>query len=179
VGLWVHRAGEPAAPRWQPVASFGPAFWDVLRIVTAFTVAHSVTLSLAALGLVALPSRLVESAIAASVVLAALNNVWPVFEGRRWMVAFGFGLVHGFGFASVLADLGLPQGTLALALLGFNLGVELGQLAIVAVFLPCAYALRRTRFYRQAVLFGGSLLIAALAAVWLAERALELKLLPL
>lgn len=180
VGLWVHRAGAPAAaaPRWQPVASFGPAFWDVLRIVTAFTVAHSVTLSLAALGLVALPSRLVESAIAASVVLAALNNVWPVFEGRRWMVAFGFGLVHGFGFASVLADLGLPQGTLALALLGFNLGVEVGQLAIVAVFLPCAYGLRRTRFYRRVVLWGGSLLIAALAAVWLAERALELKLLP-
>ena len=171
VGLWKSR-------RWTPVERFGTAFYDVLRIVTAFTLAHSITLSLAALGLVSLPSRWVESAIAASVVLAALNNVWPVFHGRRWMVAFAFGLIHGFGFASVLADLGLPQGALALALLGFNLGVEVGQLAIVAVFLPTAYLLRRSAFYRRVVLLGGSLVIAALALVWLAERAFELKLLP-
>ncbi|MDO8419259.1 MAG: HupE/UreJ family protein, partial [Rubrivivax sp.] len=172
VGVWVAR-------RWQPVDRFGPAFWDVFRIVTSFTVAHSVTLSLATLGWVSLPSRLVESAIAASVVLAALNNVWPLFLGRRWVMAFAFGLVHGFGFASVLADLGLPQGTLALALVGFNVGVELGQLAIVLAFLPLAYALRRSWFYRRAVLLGGSLVIAALAAVWLAERLFELELLPL
>lgn len=172
VGLW-------AAQRWQPVQRFGQAFWDVLRIVTAFTVAHSITLSLAALGYVALPSRLVESCIAASVVLAALNNVWPLFHERRWMVAFVFGLVHGFGFASVLADLGLPQGALAVALLGFNLGVEAGQLAIVAAFLPLAYALRRTRFYRRVVLLGGSLLIAAVAAAWFAERAFELRFMPI
>ena len=171
VGVW-------AGSRWLPVERFGQAFWDVLRIVTAFTVAHSITLSLAALGFVSLPSRLVESCIAASVVLAALNNVWPVFHERRWMVAFAFGLIHGFGFASVLADLGLPQGALALALLGFNLGVEVGQLAIVAAFLPTAYLLRRSLFYRRAVLLGGSLLIAAVAAAWLVERAFELKLLP-
>jgi hypothetical protein len=162
---------------WAPVARFGEAFWDVLRIVTAFTVAHSITLSLATLGYVSLPSRLVESAIAASVVLAALNNVWPVFQARRWTVAFAFGLIHGFGFASVLADLGLPQDALVLALLGFNLGVEGGQLAIVAAFLPLAFALRRTLFYRRVVLWSGSLLIALLAGVWLAERALNLKLL--
>jgi len=172
VGLWV-------AHRWQPVDRFRPAFWDVLRIVTSFTVAHSITLSLATLGFVSLPSRWVESAIAASVVLAALNNVWPLFLGRRWLMAFAFGLVHGFGFASVLADLGLPQGTLALALVGFNVGVELGQLAIVLAFLPLAYALRRTWFYRRAVLLGGSLAIALLAAVWLAERLFELELMPL
>ena len=81
VGVW-------AAHRWQPVTGFAPAFWDVLRIVTSFTVAHSITLSLATLGFVSLPSRLVESAIAASVVLAALNNVWPMFLGQRWLVAF-------------------------------------------------------------------------------------------
>ena len=171
VGLWAGR-------RWRPVDHFSQAFWDVLRIVTGFTVAHSITLSLAALGLVSLPSRLVESSIAASVVLAALNNVWPLFQGRRWMVAFGFGLLHGFGFASVLIDLGLPQGALALALLGFNLGVELGQLAIVAVFLPLAFALRHSGFYRHAVMTGGSLLIALLAALWFVERAFELKLMP-
>jgi hypothetical protein len=164
--------------RWQPAERFGQAFFDVLKIVTSFTVAHSITLSLATLGLVSLPSRLVESAIAASVVLAALNNVWPLVHGRRWVVAFAFGLIHGFGFASVLADLGLPQGTLVLALVGFNLGVEAGQLAIVALFLPLAFALRRTGLYRRGVLTGGSLLIAALAAVWLAERALDLPLLP-
>jgi hypothetical protein len=120
--------------RWAPGPGAGPArhgsrcrgcAWrcrDVLRIVTAFTVAHSITLSPGHAGLVSLPSRLVEAAIAASVVLAALNNVWPLFQGRRWMVAFGFGLIHGFGFASVLADLGLPQDALVLALLGFNAG---------------------------------------------------------
>ena len=174
VGIW---AGRGAA-HWQPVERFGQAFWDVLRIVTAFTVAHSITLSLATLGLVTLPSRFVESSIAASVVLAALNNVYPVAHGRRWMVAFGFGLLHGFGFASVLVDLGLPQGALALALLGFNLGVECGQLAIVAAFLPLAYAARRSWFYRRVVLLGGSLLIAVVAAIWFVERAFNLKWLP-
>jgi len=108
--------------RWQAVERFAPAFWDVFKIVTSFTVAHSITLSLAALGVISLPSRLVESAIATSVVLAALNNVFPLVHGRRWMVAFFFGLVHGFGFASVLRDLGLPQNALLIALVGFNLG---------------------------------------------------------
>ena len=162
----------------QPAARFAPVFWDVFRIVTAFTVAHSITLSLAALAVISLPSRLVESAIALSVVLAALNNLYPVVSRARWMVAFGFGLVHGFGFASVLADLGLPQGALVLALVGFNLGVEAGQLTIVAMFLPFAYALRRTWLYRRMIFAGGSAVIALLAAVWLLERALQLKLLP-
>ena len=171
VGLW-------RAARWQAVDRLAPAVWDVLRIVTAFTVAHSITLSLATLGWISLPSRWVESAIAASVVLAALNNIWPLFQGRRWTVAFVFGLIHGFGFASVLSDLGLPRDALALALVGFNVGVELGQLAIVAVFLPLAYALRRTWFYGRGVRVGGSLLIAALATVWLVERAFDIKLLP-
>ena len=163
--------------QWQAVETFRAAFVDVFKIVTGFTVAHSITLSLATLGFVSLPSRWIESAIAASVVLAALNNVWPLFHGRRWMVAFGFGLIHGFGFASVLTDLGLPREALALALVGFNLGVEAGQLAIVALFLPLAFALRRTAFYRRAVMLGGSLAIAILAGVWLVERAFNLKLL--
>ena len=162
---------------WEAVASFKPALIDVLKIVTAFTLAHSITLTLATLGVVTLPTRLVESAIAASVVLSALNNVFPMFEGRRWMVAFAFGLIHGFGFASVLADLGLPQDALLLALVGFNLGVEGGQLAIVSAFLPIAYYLRGTVFYRRAVLFAGSILIMLLASVWLVERVFQLKLL--
>jgi HupE / UreJ protein len=171
VGLW-------AARRWRPAERFGGVVVEVLKVVTAFTVAHSITLSLATLGYVSLPSRWVESAIAASVVLAALNNVWPLFAGNRWWVAFVFGLVHGFGFASVLAELGLPAGALALALLGFNVGVELGQLAIVAAFLPLAFALRRTLLYRRGLLVAGSLLIALLAGAWFVERAFELSILP-
>ena len=126
--------------------------------------------------LVALPSRWIESAIALSVVLAAINNVFPVVSHGRWLAAFGFGLIHGFGFASALKDLGLPTGSLALSLFGFNVGVELGQLAIVCAFLPLAFALRATWAYRRVVLAGGSVLIAAIAGVWLVERAFDLRL---
>ena len=163
--------------RWVPAQRFKPVFWDVLRVVTAFTVAHSVTLSLAALQIIALPSRLVESVIAASVVFAALNNLYPLVNERRWLMAFTFGLIHGFGFASVLTDLGLPRDALISSLFGFNVGVELGQLSIVAVFLPLAFALRATRFYARVVFAGGSVVVALLAAIWLAERALDIKLL--
>src|SRR5437016_1864720 len=162
--------------RWEPAGDFRAAFLDVVKVVTAFTLAHSITLSLAALGVVSLPSRLVESAIATSVLLAALNNVFPLVHGRRWMVAFAFGLIHGFGFASVLRDLGLPQGALLIALVGFNLGVEVGQLAIVSSFLPIAYALRASWFYRRLVFLGGSIAIAAIAGIWLVERAFNMKI---
>ena len=162
------------AGRWQPTTSLKRAGVDVLKVVTAFTLAHSITLSLAVLGLVSLPSRLVESVIAASVVVAALNNLRGTINRRRWVMAFVFGLVHGFGFASVLADLGLPQGALALALVGFNVGVELGQLAIVAAFLPLAYALRTTGFYRVGVLRLGSVAVALLALWWFVQRAFDL-----
>lgn len=162
--------------RWRGVRRFGDALHEVLWVVTSFTVAHSITLSLAALGWISLPSRLVESAIAVSVVLAAANNLKPVINHRRWLVAFVFGLIHGFGFASVLADLGLPQDTLVLSLIGFNVGVEAGQLVIVAAFLPLAFALRHTAFYRRGIFMGGSGLTMAVALVWLAERVFDLKL---
>ncbi len=165
--------------RWRAAASFRGALGDVAGVITAFTVAHSITLAAAVLGWVALPSRLVESAIAATVVLAALNNLYPLVRGRRWVIAFALGLIHGFGFASVLADLGLPGEALALALVGFNLGVETGQLAIVAVFLPLAFVLRETWFYRRAALGLGSLAVAALALAWLLERSLDIQLLAL
>jgi hypothetical protein len=161
---------------WRPARSFRAAFIDVAKVVTAFTLAHSITLSLAALGLVSLPSRWVESAIALSVVLAALNNLFPIVANGRWIAAFGFGLLHGFGFASALSDLGLPAGSLALSLAGFNIGVELGQLAIVAAFLPLAYAMRGTWTYRRVILAGGSAAIAAIAGVWLVERAFDVPL---
>jgi hypothetical protein len=161
---------------WKPAGRFRDTFWDVFRVATSFTVAHSITLSLAALSIIQLPSRLVESMIALSVVVAALNNIWPLVHDRRWAVAFGFGLIHGFGFASVLADLGLPRDALLLALVGFNVGVELGQLAIISAFLPAAYAIRSTWAYRRIVFIGGSAAIVMVASIWLAERALNVKI---
>jgi hypothetical protein len=169
VFIWSQRA-------WQPAERFRTSLIDVLKIVTAFTLAHSVTLTLATLQVVILPSRWVESGIAASVVIAALNNLFPVVQGRRWLVAFGFGLIHGFGFASVLADLGLPREALVLALVGFNVGVEVGQMSIVAVFLPLAFALRRSWFYRRLIFIGGSVAIILVASIWFIERAFNLNL---
>jgi hypothetical protein len=169
----VHRGRQ-----WEANSGLGESLRDVVRVVTAFTVAHSLTLALATFGLLKVPSRISESAIALSVVAAALNNVWPVVTHRRWVVAFCFGLIHGLGFANVLGDLGLPRGALALALVGFNVGVEAGQLAIVAVFVPLSYAMRTTLFYRKFVMTAGSMSIAILAALWLAERAFNVQFLP-
>ena len=159
--------------RWAAADSLRVATQDVVKVVTAFTLAHSITLTLAACSIVELPSRWVESAIALSVVLAALNNLYPIVASGRWIAAFGFGLLHGFGFAGALHDLGLPAGSLALSLAGFNLGVEAGQLAIVLVFLPLAFLSRSTWAYRRLVFGGGSLVTAAIASVWLVERAFD------
>jgi len=156
--------------RWEARGSWRASAMDILKVVTAFTVAHSLTLSLAVLGLVHAPSRIVESTIAATVLLGALNNLVPVVLERRWLVAFVFGLVHGLGFASVLADLGLQGANLALALVGFNAGVEVGQFAIVMVFLPLAVLLRDTVFYQRIFVPVGSGVIGVVAAVWMISR---------
>jgi hypothetical protein len=161
-------------PRWFRVTEFKTAFWDVFKVVTAFTLAHSITLSVAALGYLNLPSRWVESAIAASVIVAALNNVKPVFNKKRALLAFTFGLVHGFGFASVLSDLGLAQESKFWSLLGFNLGVETGQLLLVLMFLPLAYQLSQFRFYKPVVLKTCSLAIASMATLWFLERGFDI-----
>jgi hypothetical protein len=158
---------------WEPAPSLKGSLLEVLKVVTAFTLAHSITLSLAVLGFVSLPSRFVESTIAASIIFAALNNLRGSIEKRRWVMAFTFGLIHGFGFASALADLGLPQGALALALVGFNLGVEVGQMAIVTAFVPIAFALRGTVFYRKYFMPVGSVVIAVVALYWFLQRAFD------
>ena len=159
-----------------PGPSLRTALLDVLKTVTAFTLAHSITLSLAVFDIVSLPSRLVESSIALTVVLASLNNLWPLVRDYRWAAAFAFGLIHGFGFAAALKDVGLTSGSLAVSLFGFNAGVELGQLAIVASVVPLAFALRNTRFYRIGVLGAGSALVALLASAWFVERAFDISL---
>jgi hypothetical protein len=161
---------------WSPVARLRPALADVLKIVTAFTLAHSITLTLSALEVLRLPSRLVESGIAASVIVAAVNNVYPLLAEDRWAAAFALGLLHGFGFSATLMDLGLPRQNLALTLFGFNVGVEVGQMCVVAAFVPIAYLARRTRFYRHLGLVGGSVAIAGVAGMWLVERAFAVKI---
>ncbi|MEL6186938.1 MAG: HupE/UreJ family protein, partial [Myxococcota bacterium] len=151
----------------------------VLRIVTSFTVAHSITLSLAVFGWVSIPSAIVESTIAASIVVAALENLRPVAGERTWLMTFGFGLIHGFGFASVLHEVGLPGGRLAVALFGFNVGVELGQLALVAMALPMLWLIGRHPVYPRLILPLGSGAIAVVGLHWLLDRALGISLVEL
>ncbi|MBI2738960.1 MAG: HupE/UreJ family protein [Rhodospirillales bacterium] len=148
------------------------SFWQTVKIVTAFTVAHSITLSLAALGLVDVPSSIVEPLIAASIVWVAVENLLaPTGAGRRWLIAAMFGLIHGLGFASALAELGLSRDALVQALIGFNIGVELGQLAFVAVVMPpLVWASRPGRLARLPQIF--SVIVAVVGAVWLVERLL-------
>jgi HupE / UreJ protein len=146
--------------------------WQTLTIVTAFTVAHSITLSLAALGLVHMPARIVEPLIAASIVWVAVENlVAPGGVGRRWLIAAAFGLVHGLGFASALIELDLSRETLVRALIGFNVGVELGQIAFVAVVMPpLVWASRPGRLRRLPQILSAA--VAVVGAVWLVERLL-------
>ena len=159
------------------VKSFSVAFKEVLAVVTAFTLAHSITLCLATLMMIEIPpTRLVESFIAATIIFSGTNNLKPFITKKIWLMAFLFGLIHGFGFANVLLELGLNQSTLAISLVGFNLGVEMGQLVIVAIFLPTAYFLRNTQFYKLIIFKVGSLLTILLALVWLIERIFNLKL---
>ena len=144
--------------------------WQTVTIVTAFTVAHSITLSLAVLGLVDVPASIVEPLIAASIVWVAVENlVAPARRRRRWLIAGLFGLVHGLGFASALVELELRATTLVRALVGFNLGVELGQLAFVAVVMPpLVWASRPGRLPRLPQIL--SVIVALVGAVWLVQR---------
>ena len=117
--------------------------WPVIKVVTAFTIAHSITLSLAALDIVRIPSSIIEPAIAASVVYVAAENFLSRNIDKRWRDTFGFGLIHGFGFASALQEFGLPRSALIPALASFNLGVEIGQMAIVSLVVPVLLGMDR------------------------------------
>jgi len=150
----------------------GGSFWGLLKIVTAFTVAHSISLALAALDVVSLPPRLVESLIALSIAYVAAENIFfrDRAASKRWMIAFGFGLVHGFGFASVLREAGLPKAGLIWSLLGFNLGVEAGQAMVVALTMPLLLWLGKRAWEPRAVTaLSGSVL--AVGLVLFAQRA--------
>jgi len=136
-----------------------PGLSYLLAVVTSFTVAHSITLICAALGWIALGSRVVEPAIAATIIYVGVENIVVQAPRRRWMLTFLFGLVHGFGFAHILSEVGLPQRGLVLSLLGFNLGVELGQVTLVAVLFPVVHLLSRQQ--------GGVVLVALAGLVGL------------
>ena len=148
----------------------GGGLFALVKIVTAFTLAHSITLSLAVLDLVVLPDRLVEAVIALSIAFVAAENLAPrPAVGRRWIVSFVFGLVHGFGFSSALRELGLARHGLVLSLLGFNVGVEIGQALVIAALLPMLVLLRRTRWKSRAIA-GSSVAILAIGLVLFVER---------
>lgn len=163
---------------WSPRPDLGAAARQVVRVVTAFTFAHSLTMVLSFYGVLVPPSRWVETVIALSVFAAAWNNLRPFLPGRGWAIALGFGLVHGLGFAGALKNLALPRRAAGLALGAFNVGVELGQLAIVAAALPVLYLASRRAAYPRWGLGAGSLLIAWMALVWSLERGFSLRLFP-
>lgn len=152
----------------------------VIKIVTAFTIAHSITLSLATLNIVVLPSSIVEPAIAASIVYVALENFFTRNIDGRWRVTFAFGLIHGFGFAGALREVGLPTNAVATALAAFNIGVEIGQVAIVAIVVPALIALDRLTMVDSAkpvraasLVYALSALITALGSYWFVTRVLD------
>ncbi|MCF7568035.1 HupE/UreJ family protein [Sabulilitoribacter arenilitoris] len=160
---------------WVPVKKFKPAFLYIIKIITFFTIAHTITLSLASLQIIVLPSQLVESVIALSIGLAAYHNIKPIFKGKDWIIAFVFGLFHGFGFASVLGDLGFNGEHLTLSLLGFNIGVEIGQVAIIAAIFPVLYLIRKLKLYPKFLVYMSVLLII-ISLYWLIERAFDIDL---
>lgn len=151
---------------------------NLIKIVTAFTVAHSITLTLAVLDVVSLPSVFVESAIAMSVLIVALNNVRPVFSHAHIGLVFLFGLLHGFGFAGVLLELDMSLTALGISLFGFNVGVEIGQIVAIVLVFPLLFFLRRYAFYRPLLLRTGSSFVALVAAAWFMERAFGVGIFP-
>ncbi len=164
---------------WRPVERLSQAVLPIVGIVSAFTLAHSITLALAALKLVSLPPSIIEPAIAVTIILAALDNVWPIFPVRRVVVTFFFGLIHGFGFAGVLAELNLPTSAFAWALLQFNVGLELGQLLIVVCVAALLFLLRERPAYRSWVIRGGSFAAILVGVLWLIERTANVSLMPI
>lgn len=146
--------------------------WPVVKIVTAFTVSHSVTLSLAALDIVTLPSQWVEAAIAASIIYVAVENFFSRRVDGRWRDTFLFGFIHGFGFASGLKELGVPAHAIVPALASFNIGVELGQLAVVIVLVPLLLVIDKATGGKRdpRLVYAGSAIIALFGAYWLLER---------
>lgn len=161
---------------WLPAASLRPTLTDATIMVTMFTLAHALTLTLAATGLFAPPTRWVEVGVAASVAFAGLNNLWPMVYRRLAWLAAGFGLVHGAAIAGALIELGLPPGGRVWALLAFNIGVEAAQLAVLLAVIPVSFVFRHTGWYRWLVLVPGSLAITVIGLLWMVQRIWDIDL---
>jgi len=151
------------------VVLIGGSFRTILKVVTSFTIAHSLTLALAAFRIVELPSRMVESGIALSIMYIALENLFFQKVDRRWIVTFFFGVIHGFGFASALQEANLTRNLMATALFSFNFGVEIGQLCIVALLLPALLYLSRMKLCTP-IVKTCSAAIFVLGTVWFCQR---------
>ncbi|WP_171099222.1 MULTISPECIES: HupE/UreJ family protein [unclassified Ruegeria] len=161
-------------PKWSPAESFETAFWRVLKNITLFTVSNSLTLTMAALGIVSLPPGLIAFLIPLSIAVVALDNIYPIFQRRIWVVVLVFGLVHGFAFADILKPLGFDPQHKFLTLLGFNIGIEIGQVVIAAIVLPILFVMRRWNLYQPLVLKFGSIILIAVALYWVSESTPEL-----
>ncbi|MEM7044295.1 MAG: HupE/UreJ family protein [Pseudomonadota bacterium] len=159
--------------KWTPAPNFREPFWFVVKVVTLFTVAHTMTLTLAALGIIRLPVMLVEAVIALSIAVAAVNNLYPFIANRTWSIVFFLGLFHGFGFANVLDPLGADGHSLVAALAGFNIGVEIGQLIVIVAAFPVLFFIRRLPVYKPLVLQAGSVALIAIAGFWFVERTFD------
>ena len=159
-----------AGRRWRPGSSSRRSIVRVAHVVTAFAVGHSLTLALAVAGVIDLPTRPVETLIAFSIAVSAVHAIRPVVARGEVFIAAGFGLVHGLAFASLIGDLGLGRGSLVTTLLGFNLGIELTQLLVVALMMPSLLVLARTAFY-PAFRIGVALVGLLFSVSWMLERA--------
>ncbi len=158
---------------WKPTDRFASALWRVLKVVTMFTVAHSITFTLAGIGVLPLPSpRIVESIIALSIAAAALHNIRPLAANKEWLISFVFGLFHGMGFASLVSGLDVSRGTQLVSLLGRNVGIEIGQAVVVLILFPMLFLLRRSRIFNPLFVVV-SLVLTVVALVWMVERLFE------
>jgi hypothetical protein len=157
--------------RWREYGGVRHGVVRLLRIVTAFTIGHSITLALAATNVVTAPSRPVEVLIAVSILVSAIHAIRPLFPGREEFIAGGFGLVHGLAFATMIAGYGIDAWHTALTVFGFNVGIELMQLTVVGVTVPWLFLLARTKDYRL-VRVGLAIASAGAAIVWIGQRAL-------
>ena len=155
--------------RWGGFGGVRYSLTCLLKIVTAFTLGHSLTLMAGALGWLRLPGQPVEVLIAMSILVSAIHALRPIFPGREWWVAAGFGLIHGLAFANTLTNLRLDAGPMALSILGFNLGIELMQLGIIALVIPWLILLSQTPSYTP-VRVAGAVLAAIAATAWIIER---------
>jgi hypothetical protein len=156
---------------WESVGSLRGAVLGIVKIVTVFTLAHSVTLSLATLNLLSLESRFVESVIAFSIGAAALHILWPKITSHALWLVLVFGLFHGLGFASVLSEMSIPDSFIFWSLFGFNVGVEMGQLAIVVIIVPLLYGLSKNYLYQKAIMPLAAIGLIAISLYWFIERA--------